>query len=371
MKKRVGVITFHSAHNQGALLQTYALQKVLSNNNYDAEVINYRNKKIDKNFKVFTYNFSNIKTFIRSIGKNILFININFKKNRVFENFIQSKFKLSKIYKNEKELKNNPPDYDVYITGSDQVWSYYLLGDLEDSYTLNFGENNKRRISYAASAGDSDKVLANKDVFKKKLNVLDKISVRENETKRVLENFINKNIEVVLDPTLLLTKNQWNKVCDSLNQEEKEKYILVYSIGMHKENARVANFLSNETGLKIIHFERVNRFDNVLKNAFLYTPFEFINLIKNAEYIVTTSFHATIFSIIFNKKFWSISPPKAGLRISNLLEKLELSDRMVETLEDFKKKIYSKEINYKKTNMLLEKEREKSIKWLIDSIEEG
>ena len=155
-EKKIGIITFHSAHNYGAVLQAFASQKFLEKSGYNTEIINYRNPKIDKNFRIFNIDNSNIKKLLKSIIRDTLFLFKNIKKYNNFEKFINKNFNLTLRYNSEEELKNNPPKEDIYITGSDQVWSYYLLGKLEDSYTLNFGDNNVKRISYAASAGDSD-----------------------------------------------------------------------------------------------------------------------------------------------------------------------------------------------------------------------
>lgn len=368
MNKKIGIITFHSAHNYGASLQCYALQETLKKKGYDTKIINYRNNKIDKNFKILTFNRTSFKQFIRSILVNIILIKKNIKRNRAFENFINNQLNLSKKYKTEEELKKDFPDYDVYITGSDQVWSYNLLGELEDSYTLNFGNSKTKRISYAASVGNPESIIIHKEEFCEKLKNIDFLSVRENETKENLNKIMNRNIEVTLDPALLLDKNEWEEKIKN-KENEKEKYIFVYAIGEHPENLKIANYLSERTGLKIIHVEKRNKYNNILKNAYESGPFEFINYVKNAEYVVTTSFHATVFSVIFNKKLWTVPPLDTGCRITNLLKRLNMDNRVVYTLEEFKNKKYDEEIDYSNINKILKEERKKSIDWLINSIE--
>ena len=167
---------------------------------------------------------------------------------------------------------------------------------------------------------------------------------------------------------MLIDEKEWEENLEK-NKKIKEKYIFVYTIGMHKENAKIANELSDKTGYKIVHLERINHFKNTLKSEFGCTPFQFLNLIKNSEYVVTTSFHATVFSILFEKKFWVVKPPKAGNRISSLLKKLSLEERIIENLEGFKNKQYDESINYKNVKKSLKNERENSKKWLLESIE--
>ena len=127
--------------------------------------------------------------------------------------------------------------------------------------------------------------------------------------------------------------------------------------------------MSEKTGLKVVYFELKNRgYKNVLRNEFCSNPYEFISLLKNAEYVVTNSFHGTVFSIVFNKRFWTIPHTTRGSRMVDLLNKFELSGRIVHDLSEFMSKDYNGEIDYNVVNTLLEKEREKSMKWLLEAL---
>ena len=173
-----------------------------------------------------------------------------------------------------------------------------------------------------------------------------------------------------MDPTLLLTYVEWNDIIVKQNYSEpKEKYILAYDVAPDSEYVKIVNDLSNQSNLKVIHFDLINIYKNEYMNKYSADPFEFINLIKNAEFIVTTSFHATVFSIIFNKKFWVIPHKKTGKRVTDLLLLMKLSSRVIYTLEEFRKRDYNEKINYTLTNEIIVKERKKSKKWLIDAIE--
>lgn len=368
--KKIKIITFHNAHNYGAFLQVFALQKKLSENN-SVEIINYENQEIKKVHKILHVNKTNIKKFIKSVVSNIVFFRKKIIQYYKFNKIIQKNLFLTpEVYKSEKDLKDNPPKADIYIAGSDQVWNSEITHELCDSYTLNFGPIDTKRISYAASIGNTVLSRNEEEVYKNKISKIDCISVREEEGKKLLESIgINKPIEVVLDPTLLLYREDWDKMIGERRLINK-KYILAYVVDSDNEYEKIVNEIANITGLKIVHFGvRENRYkENNLKSAFTSSPFEFVNLIKNAEYIVCTSFHATVFSIIFNKKFWVIPHRKTGSRVTDLLNKLGISDRAVNSLEEFKKLNYNKEIDYDKVNKKLDEERRKSIDWLNNAI---
>lgn len=368
--KKIGIVTFHRAYNYGAMLQAYALLKKCSEKN-NTEIIDYYNYEV----------YSEYNT-IRPLRKNIVkssikifldLINIKKRKQREksFVKFLNQKIKLSKKYKTEEELKTKELDYDVLITGSDQVWSPVIVGELSDIYTLNFGKEKCKRISYAASIGDINQVNKYKNDFIKKLSNIDDISVREENAKEKLENILDKNIKTVLDPTLLLTKKEWDSELKEL-PIPKEKYILAYTVSMNKEYMKIVNYLSKKTGLKVIHFGELKYiYKNVLKSCYTDGPLEFINYIKNAEYVVATSFHATVFSIIFNKNFFTVPHRKTGSRVTNLLNKLNIENRLFYSLKEFKNAELNVNTDWKIVQKKLDIEKEESLSWLNNVIKKG
>lgn len=368
--KKIGIITFHHAHNYGAVLQAYALQCEIEKLGYDVNIIDYRNKNIEKSYKLIKLSKNPIKC-VKTIFESLKYYKKNKKRYEIFEKFINKELKLTKKFKNIKKLKKNYVDMDCYITGSDQVWNWKIVGELSDAYTLNFGNKKANRISYAASIGNSKIEDKYKKQFEQKITNINYISVREEDAKKELEKIINKSIEVVLDPTLLLTKSDWDKETQSM-KASNEKYILAYVVQNNDEYVKIVNEISNRTGLKVIHFGCKNPgYKNVLKSAYTEGPMEFINYIKNAEYVVATSFHAAVFSIIFHKKFFIIPHKKTGGRITNLLDKLGIKDRTFNTLEDFENINYNFETNWEGVDQKLEEERKKSLNWLESAINMG
>ena len=366
--KKIGIITFYGAHNYGAMLQAFALNKFLINKNYDSFIINYFDKRIYNGYKVIRPFSKNVLTSIKNLCYD--FSNYKLKEERYinFLAFSTNNLKLTSLCKSKSDVVSISTQFDCLIAGSDQIWNVGITKKLSDIYTMNFAYLGKK-ISYAASIGDVRQIEENIKDFTKKISQIDKISVREKDAKIALEKIIDNKIDVVLDPTLLLKKEEWDGEL-SLISDVDEKYIIAYMIKTDEEYIKIVNELSEKAGLKVLHFEPKNSsYKNVLKSAYTSGPESFVSLIKNAEYVITTSFHATVFSIIFNKKFWVVPHKTTGSRVTDLLAKLGISNRAVNTLEEFNKKDYNEEINYKEVNKILEKEREKSIKWLIDAIE--
>lgn len=365
--KKVGIITFHNVPNYGAFLQAYALQTKLSNLDYDNVIINYINPDITNRY--MPIDITNFLTLVKS------FVKIFIKPQRVIRYYIfQEQISKYMVLTDKIKLKNDVINefkkFDVLITGSDQVWNSDITNGLSDIYTLNINDRNIKKISYAASVGN--KISENQGyLFEKKLLNLNHISVREKTTKQELKKIIkDKDIFEVIDPTLLLRRAEWDSIISNINRNNFDnKYIFIYELTPNDEFEKIVNTIQSKTGLPIYCLSTNRKAYKNCKYKDLSTPFEFVNYIKNAEYIVTTSFHATVFSIIFNKKFWVVPHKTTGSRVTDLLKKLDISNRAVNSLEDFKKLDFDEDIDYKNANKILEKEREKSINWLIDAIE--
>lgn len=366
--KKIRIITFHSAHNYGAMLQAYALQKKILEFSKDVKFIDYRKKNIENSYKIFKPIRKNLIKWLKENIDSLIYYRKKKKRCESFREFLDSKLNLTETCYNDQSLKTDYPISDIYITGSDQVWNPGIVTELSDAYTLNFGPNDIKRISYAASIGNSMIEQKYLGQYTKKLSKLNCISVREEDAKVALQKLVKKDIEVVLDPTLLLTCEQWNNEIKDYNNKQ-QKYILAYVVEDNEEYRKIVDYISEKTGLKVIHFEKNGYYKNILKSAYTEGPLDFVNLIKNAEYVVATSFHATAFSIIFNKKFFIIPHKKTGSRVTNLLNKLQINNRIYYTLEEFQKNNYTEDIDWNNVNKILEKERNKSINWLKNAIE--
>ena len=357
---KIGILTFHCAHNYGAILQCYALQEYLKVQGHNVEVIDYRPPYLLKPYSLFNINrirsrnpIRIIKNFIR---ESILFYG-RYKRYCGFESFIKNRLNLSAKVKG----KNIPDNYDVYIIGSDQVWNPKITEEFDNIYFANFPfkKEQKKYISYAASMETQELNHEQKKYFTSALNSLDQISVRENVLCELLQPLTHKDIKQVLDPTLLIESSVWEKVVTPPNI--KLKYVLVYQVRINERTMQIANEIAKQIGGIVI--ETVAWLDKqCLKNKYQYaSPEMFLGLIKHASCIVTTSFHGTAFSVIFNKPFYTlVLNDGKDSRSLSLLSSVGLRDRAIslETVPTFTP------IDYSKANQQLNIIRKESSQFL-------
>ena len=340
--RKIGIITINDNNNYGNRLQNYALQFFLENNNIKCSTIVYRTKQ------------KRIKEIIKII--------INYKnqrnKEKRFKHFVSFNNNINIEYiKKTNELTYNNKDY--YIVGSDQVWN--PLFDRLTDYELLSCVNPKKRISYAASFGINELPEEVKDNAAKELKKFKAISVREDRGKEIVEELTGrKDVEVLVDPTMLLTSEEWDKVSKKPTMLKTDKYILNYFLGeLSEERKNEIERIAKENNCEII---------NILdKNSPYYEcgPSEFLYLEKNAFLICTDSFHSSVFAILYNRPFIIFDREQKNLvnmnsRLETLIKKFKLKDRK------FEGKITEKNLNhdYTEAYKILEEERKKSDKFL-------
>lgn len=371
---KVGIITFHRAHNVGAMLQTYALQEYIKSLGLQVEIIDYYNPKVYAQYEIFSLLLYNrirkhdVIRLFRTLASRLYNLRARYKKKKLFSEFMESHLALSKIkYLNAEDLSTYCLDYDAYICGSDQIWNREITGGLDPAYFLYFSDNKRgKAIAYGASLGKDTFAPDDVEEFSKYLNNLDYISVREKTAIRVLQSICDKPIENVLDPTLLLSWQQWAKVL--IEPDPKEQYILVYEMEYNTELVDIVNRLSESENLRVIHFVNRRRFKREKVRYPTVKPFEFIGLIGNARYVVTNSFHGTVFSILSSRDFVTIPHSTSGSRMIDLLETLGLSDRVAYSSNDVEKILVP--IDYVEVNKKLDLERQRSLDFLKRALEE-
>ena len=354
---KIAIITCQRAFNYGAVLQTYALQKYLRNNGDDVYVIDYIPEYLRK---------STNKNIILKIIRPILRWGDFKKSKKVFGEFLEKNTKLTKKYNSYSELKNNPPEVDAFIAGSDQIWNCNTNIGKDDAYFLGFVSKNKKKISYAASIA-MDKIPEEQiNRFKENLKDFDYISIREKTGVKLLENIGIKNVERVLDPVYLLDKSEWDQIAGKSSFKLcNEKYILVYGFKRQKDLYEYARKVANERNCKIysINTNFEDYFLDVDKYFYNATPYDIVNLVKNAEEVITNSFHGLSFSIIYNKPVHQFKKMgNENSRMVDLLEELKMSERLV------KDRLLDKEVNYGETNEIIKCNKNISSQFLKNSL---
>lgn len=360
----IGILTFHCAHNYGAVLQCYALQETLKSMGHDVEVIDYRPHYLIDVYKrnVFHRIWSkNPLILVKKMFHELLITKERKNRSTAFDNFIAEKLCLSEPIQG----KDIPSVYDAYIIGSDQVWNPNITKGFDDIYFghFKFPKGKRKYISYAVSMEVESLKAEYETYIKKQLLNFDAISVREKYLQKLLEPLTHKHIELVIDPTLLISKQAWNKLVTK--PFVNGKYVLVYFTRIDNSAVTLAKCIADKIGAKVIKISatlhyKLNKYEGS-------SPEMFVSLIKYAECVVTTSFHGTAFSLIFNKPFYYIKlHDNKNTRVLSLLSLLNLQDRAIIPNVG----VEFKEINYGEANTILSEMRQKSIKYITNALNE-
>ncbi|MBQ3164449.1 MAG: polysaccharide pyruvyl transferase family protein [Lachnospiraceae bacterium] len=354
--RKIGILTFHRAVNYGAVFQMYALCKAIERLGGSPEVIDYRCKMIED----FYYKPASKDYSIKMNLKSFLYYGKQKRRNTAFEGFQNNLIPLSKEkYYNSSEMKVTEDLYDAFIVGSDQVWNYKCIrGD--KAFLLDFVNAGEKKNSYAASLGKMTEEELELMNFSRYLSEYNQISVREKEGFDIIKKCSKKDVDICLDPTLLLEKIDWNEISQ---YEETKKFVLVYSVNLPRKVIEIGRKLALEKGLKLIVVTLENKYSPMKneENQSFCTPQRLLGYFENAEYVVTNSFHGTVFSIINQREFITIKNDKTGLdnsRLETLLESLGLESRLV---DDYR---FNDKIDYDKVANNLRVLKEKSLEYL-------
>lgn len=358
---RIGIITHHNVPNYGAVLQAYALQHTIMTMGYDCEIIDYRDVRVER----FYHQSLIAQNKIKEILRHFIYLGTFTKRNRMFEEFRKHNLVVSRLY-SRKTLQEANSEYDFFISGSDQVWNLSLHNN-DTSYFLDFVVDNNKKGSYAASFGYSTVPDMYLEITKRHLLMYSYINVRESEGVEIAKELSGKNVNQVVDPTLLLSKNKWFSFVKPV---KFKNYIFVYEICRLDESYKYALELAEQTGKMVVAVTPFDRLKGVAYQGNIewvnfLSPETFISLIYYADYVITSSFHGTVFSILFEKKFLCTINNKSATnsRIKSLLEMVDLSARLTNLNE-----IYD-DIDYSKVQSLLSRQIENSKNILKDMIE--
>lgn len=368
---KTAVITLKDSPNYGGILQAYALQKVIKKLGYECVLIDYMNDEFRHKFSFFGKPQGMSTTYWIFKKLQYPLMKVMMKRMMPFYNHME----ITRQIKKPEELAVLNKEFDIFITGSDQVWACDL-NYYDDSYFLSFVADDHRKISYAASFGRTADMLKPEEsgFIASKLKHINAISVREESGIDIVKELSDREAAAVLDPTFLLDRKEWEKIANHNHKGRGKKYILCYLMQSKKNDREALNFakkMSKKTGFPIIKICR--GLTSILWGETFYIPTveEWIGLFLDAEYIITNSFHGMAFSVNFNKNFLSFieGDPKSGRnsRVYDRCKDFGLLERV--HIVGSKEKISMKKIDYKSVNRIKEVYKSSSIKWLKEQLD--
>lgn len=374
--KSIGIITIHkSQNNYGGALQCFALYSYIASLGHDVEIIDLHRPSHKDYVSNFRYPMMRQKVTVRSKVKGFIkeLLNIRSSYNPYFEIYwaeeavgrfddFNNQIKYSQAYTYIPDLYKTPPVYDIYISGSDQLWNptqWYCL----EPYFLTFVKDRKGvKASYGTSIGLDDISTGEKYKFAQWLKDFDIISVRESQAQKILSPIVKQTVEQVPDPTFLLDREIWIDMAVSPNEEE---YILVFSLGKENTILEKAVEIAMLWNCKVKVIDQlfpdtpINSVIEIVRDA---GPCEFIGLIRNAILVLNDSFHCTVFALITNtRNFYTYISPKAdrGSRIVDLLNIYGLQDHIVNYMNQLpdSETMKSNSIDYRIINGMMDEQQ--------------
>ena len=375
MTKLIGLVVVTN-HNFGSILQTYALQRVVRRMGASTQIIKYAEGATSKicRFRNIEYATSRLKMIYKRLAISLRHSRRKSQlseRANAFREFINKELSFSELYTSLDSLSEAAKKYDIVLLGSDQVW--HPMNPIMNFFTLNFVPENIKKGAYAPSFGVSSIPESYKKTYAHYINRIDYVSSRELTGVKIIKELTNRDVPMVCDPTLLLTESEWEE-CLSDKVRIEEKYVFCYFIGNNPNQRNLVKQYARKNNLKIVALLHIDEFIESDENYADYAPYnvgpaEFLYLLKNAECIMTDSFHASVFSLQFHRPFYTFNRFENGKgnstssRIDSLLSTVGLLDRKVSngaTFED----LSTNAINFSDVNERMEKFRAFSLNYL-------
>ena len=335
---------------------------------HQVEVIDYRPRYIEDAYKLSITSrlqTDSLGSFLKSVLREFMLLPTRFCRRKGFDSFIHNYLSLSR----EVIGTQIPNEYDVYVVGSDQIWNRAITDGYDNVFFCDFQFEKKGRkyISYAASTEQASMAESDISVFEDRLSVFDAVSVREDAFVDYLSRSSKHNIYKVIDPTLLHGKLFWDQLLSP--SDSQKDYIVLYQARYNRELVHKAREIADRMHCQLIEMSAWTLpISRITKKGMKASPLEFINYIKNAKLVLSTSFHGTAFSVIFEVPFYYVSLSDGwDIRAISLLQDINLVDRMV-TLETLQTTKIIASCDFSRTNELIEVLRQKSIAFLKEYI---
>lgn len=376
--KKIGLITLNGYFNYGNRLQNYALQEVLKSYKYEVDTIWVNLKK--ENTSDFTIKKRLKQTLNRTPKDNLERI-INKIKNKIINKTYKDKLNIkrreifkdfSNKYINETKYKIEGDEiyfravneYEYFVTGSDQVWNpQYKMN--YSAYFLRFAPVEKR-VAYAPSFGVSEIPNEHKNLYSKWINGIEKISIREDQGAKIIEELTGQSAPILVDPTLLLKKKEWLSIAKIPSNKPKNEYLLTYFLGdISLVTKKYINKIAKKYDLQIVNLAQEKD-----KTAFLSGPSEFIDYVNTAKLFITDSFHGGVFSILLETPFIIFdregNSPSMNSRITTLLSKFNYENRHINEIKNSNNLF---DIEFTHVENIVEEERNNAFRFLNKALE--
>lgn len=359
---KIAIVTLHRVYNYGSVLQAFATQKVFEKMDQEVTVIDYITPQRTKR-RIFAGINPNISQHfaVRFLYKCAKIVSIMLKEN-TFGKFIKDNLYLSKKYITVEDLEKDPPNADLYVTGSDQTWNSSYNEGVDRGFFLDFLPQDSRRISFVSSFGKTKLEDGEVEITRKYLEKYSNLSVREDSALDILKELGRNDAIQLIDPTLQLEKKEWLTIASK--RLIKEKYLVLMLLYNEDNNAtEYARKIADEKGLKLVklswEFKRPAQVDKLMTHR---SPADFLSLFYYADFVVTNSFHGLAFSINLEKQFIIVPRNEYNSRIESLLKLTGLEDRLVCNEDDIK--VASCQIDYIPVGEVLYKERKRAEQYL-------
>lgn len=379
--KKIGLLSVYN-HNYGSILQAYAMQTVLKNAGNQVEILLYKKTNVVRQAMRLLY-IPLLKTTVKMKWKTLYcrffqketFNAILASREAAFAEFIYYNMEFSKVYAGRGALIDGAKEYDCFVLGSDQVWNPMNLGG--DFYTMTFIPDDKVKITYAPSFGVSEIPESQKAKTKQYLQRIDYISVRESDGVRIVKELTGRDVRQVVDPTILIDRTIWDE--KKGNRIIEDDYIFCYFISANPTYRAFAKRLAEKTGQKLVVIPHVDEFvkadqgfgDIIPKGV---GPLQFVNLISNASYVCTDSFHGSVFSTLYERPFFTFSryssngADSTNSRLYSYLKLIKMEERMYQANHELvESDLMAPDFTVAKAN--LENMRKESSKYLFDALD--
>lgn len=366
---KIGILTFHRAHNYGAMLQAYALRHVLVNKGFNVEFISYRQDKIEEAYRAWQWHYDmklglaeNLKNFISSC----ITLPRRHKRRKSFVRFAKAYLPETSSYY-QQELQGVVLNYDAVFFGSDQIWTTRFMGQFDDVFWGGINLEHGKKIAYAPSMELKSVNNEEKRYIYDHIKNFNSISAREMHMSELIKSITGLDVPTVVDPTLLCCREDYSSLITSSTKVASEPYVLVYQVGHYTLVDAIAKKVAEQLDCKIIEIGSEVLLHNRSSYKDDYGPEDFVALIANAKFVVSCSFHGTAFSVNMQKPFYSILIEGLDSRAISFLTQVGLMQCGIRNIDDVNAKSLL-ELDFTESNKELKKMRKFSFDYINHSL---